>query len=227
MTMNQVQIGQLVADELKRQGQSVQWLAKQINTSLQNCYKILHANSVNTDTLHRISMALNHNFFSDYATQMELPLAEHPEIYSTPIFNTQFYALVEPFLKHAGYKGHIKKGILTVWIGDPRIEIHHWRDTSTSTYEYVSLWFKLKDKRLKNLFDVGGATFANDLSLTTPFFATTYLYGKHEILATYKCCVYSPTELINHLDVSNYHFCSLYEEFQKRLPQFLEDFSKN
>jgi hypothetical protein len=227
MTMNQVQIGQLVADELKRQGQSVQWLAKQINTSLQNCYKILHANSVNTDTLLRISMALNHNFFSDYATQMELPLVEHPEIYSTPIFNTQFYALVEPFLKHAGYKGHIKNGILTVWIGDPRIEIHHWRDTSTSTYEYVSLWFKLKDKRLKNLFDVGGATFANDLSLTTPFFAITYLYGKHEILATYKCCVYSPTELINHLDVSNYHFCSLYEEFQKRLPQFLEDFSKN
>lgn len=169
MTMNQVQIGQLVADELKRQGQSVQWLAKQINTSLQNCYKLLHATSVNTDTLLRISMALNHNFFSDYATQMELPLVEHPEIYSTPIFNTQFYALVEPFLKHAGYKGHIKKGILTVWIGDPRIEIHHWRDTSTSTYEYVSLWFKLKDKRLKNLFDAGGATFANDLSLTTPF----------------------------------------------------------
>lgn len=227
MTMNQVQIGQLVADELKRQGQSVQWLAKQINTSLQNCYKILHANSVNTDTLLRISMALNHNFFSDYATQMELPLVEHPEIYSTHIFNTQFYAFVEPFLKHAGYKGHIKKGILTVWIGDPRIEIHHWRDTSTSTYEYVSLWFKLKDKRLKNLFDVGGATFANDLSLTTPYFALTYLYGKHEILATYKCCVYSPAELINHLDVSNYHFCSLYEEFQKRLPQFLEDFSKN
>ena len=91
----------------------------------------------------------------------------------------------------------------------------------------MSLWFKLKDKRLKNLLDVGGATFANDLSLTTPFFAITYLYGKHEILATYKCCIYSPAELINHLDVSNYHFCSLYEEFQKRLPQFLEDFSKN
>lgn len=229
MAVDTIQIGRLVSEELERQGQSVQWLADQINTSLQNCYKLLHATSVNTATLQRLSKALNHDFFADYTALLELRQTSYMPLkpQELPNLHDEFYALIEPYLKGADYKGRINNGMLTVWNGDPRIEIHHWKDTSTSTYEYVSLWFKLKDKRLKNLLDVGGATFANDLSLTTPYFALTYLYGKHEILATYKCCVYDPKELIDHLNNSNYFFCGLYEEFQKRLPQILEDFSKD
>ena len=84
MNTNRIPIGQLVADELKRQGKNVQWLAGNINTSLQNCYKMLHATSLNSDSIRVISLALDHNFFADYAALMERPQTPPPTLKPEP-----------------------------------------------------------------------------------------------------------------------------------------------
>lgn len=229
MNTNRIPIGKLVADELKCQDKTVQWLAKNINTSLQNCYKMLHAESLNTDVLRILSIALNHNFFADYAALFELPQTPPPTLKPEPLPNLhdEFYALAEPYLKRYGYKGKMDGRWLTVWLGDPKINIFHWTHINYPDYEYVTLQYKLIDKRLKDMNYLGGVVLANELSLYTSHWKLAYLYDKKVILAQYHCCVYYPQELVDHLNISNALFCDLYEDFQEILPGILEDFPKD
>lgn len=225
MAVDTFQIGKLVLTELERQGKSVQWLAEQINTSVQNCYKMMHATSLHTDTLRHISVALNHNFFADLASLMEQP--DNKLLLTSPIpdFHDQFYAMVEPFLKQAGYKGRIKNGVMTVWIGDPKIEIHHHMYTAYP--EKVSLVFPLKDERFKEMHWLGYTVLVNELALTNPHWNISCDFDKKLFLARYTCYLYQPNDLIEHLDNRNYDFCNLYDNMQCLLPQILKDFPKD
>lgn len=229
MNKNRIPIGKLIADELERQGQSVMWLADRANTSLQNCYKMLHATSLNTDVLRTLSIALNHNFFADYAALLELPQTPPPALRPEPIpdFHQEFYALAEPYLKSYGYKGKMNGRWLTVWLGDPKIDIFHWPHYNYPGYEYVTLQYKLRDKRLKDMDELGGPVLANELSLYSSYWRLTYLFKKRVILAQYHCCVYYPQELVDHLNISNELFCKLYEDYQELIPCILKDFPKN
>ncbi len=225
MRIKTIQIGKLIADELERQGQSVQWLSEQIGTSLQNCYKILHATSVNTEALQLMSEALNRNFFADYAALMEVPQLELPVENYIPDFHRQFYAIVEPVLLDAGYRGHIKDGLMTVWIGDPRIEVHHEEGDLYS--EDVSLLYTLKDKRFKELHWAGCAVLANELALHNPQWSISFDYDKMVLFARYNCCVFRPDDLVRHLNDSNRLYCDLYDDLQWYLPQVLKDLPKD
>lgn len=66
-----VHIGKLIEQELIRQERSPSWLAKKICCARPNIYYIFSKESINTDLLLRISIALNYDFFKIYSEQLE------------------------------------------------------------------------------------------------------------------------------------------------------------
>ena len=62
----QIHIGNLIREELRRQGHTNEWLAEQIGTSPRNLWRIYNKSSVDTHTLLRISIALKTNMFKPY-----------------------------------------------------------------------------------------------------------------------------------------------------------------
>jgi hypothetical protein len=60
-------IGHLIKMELRNQGRSITWLAKQLNFSRQNIYKILNRNWIYTDLLLKICDLLDYDFFKAYS----------------------------------------------------------------------------------------------------------------------------------------------------------------
>lgn len=66
-----VSIGQLIKAELERQERSVVWFARHLNCDRTNIYRIFNKESIDTSLLFRISIILNHNFFSDLAANTE------------------------------------------------------------------------------------------------------------------------------------------------------------
>ena len=64
-TMKDVHIGQLIKEELQRQGRSVGWLADKIFCEKSNIYKMFRRKSIDLYQLMRISEALDHNFLKD------------------------------------------------------------------------------------------------------------------------------------------------------------------
>lgn len=66
---NEPHIGHLIKEELRNQGRTITWLAKQLDCSRQNAYKILNRPWIYTDLLLKISNILDYDFFkcfSDY-----------------------------------------------------------------------------------------------------------------------------------------------------------------
>jgi len=63
--MKDVHIGNLIHDELKRQGRNTQWLATKIYCEKSNVYKMFKRKSIDLDQLMRISEILQHNFLKD------------------------------------------------------------------------------------------------------------------------------------------------------------------
>jgi lambda repressor-like predicted transcriptional regulator len=58
-----IHVGEMIRQELKRQGRSITWLAQNVNCSRENLYKIFRRPWIYTDLLMQISEALNYNFF--------------------------------------------------------------------------------------------------------------------------------------------------------------------
>jgi len=56
-------IGELIKQKLKENGQSISWLAKQVNCDRCNLSKILNGDDINSKLLENISRVLKHNFF--------------------------------------------------------------------------------------------------------------------------------------------------------------------
>lgn len=71
-----IAIGQIIKEELVRQGRSVAWLSRQLGTSRMTCYRIFDCYSIDTQMLFRISALLGHDFFKLYSDSLheeELP----------------------------------------------------------------------------------------------------------------------------------------------------------
>ena len=64
-TMKDIHVGAMIKKELKRQGRSVKWLAKEIYCEKSNIYKMFHRKSIDLDQLMLISNVLGHNFLRD------------------------------------------------------------------------------------------------------------------------------------------------------------------
>ena len=63
--MKYVHIGQMIQDELNRQGRTVNWLAKEIYCEKSNVYKMFKRKSIDMAQLMKISEVLSHNFLKD------------------------------------------------------------------------------------------------------------------------------------------------------------------
>lgn len=61
----EIHIGKMIKAELKRQGRTVKWFQLKINRSHSAVYEIFRQESINTELLAIISIALNHDFFKD------------------------------------------------------------------------------------------------------------------------------------------------------------------
>ena len=65
--LGEMRIGQRIYNELKDQGRSVSWLARQLNMERTSLYYTFHNNSIDLELLLRISFHLNYNFLQDVA----------------------------------------------------------------------------------------------------------------------------------------------------------------
>lgn len=71
MDPNLIHIGSVVHAELQKQHRTVNWLAEQLGILRPNCYRLLHASSLHTDTLLLISIVLRRDFFREYSHVLE------------------------------------------------------------------------------------------------------------------------------------------------------------
>ena len=62
-----LKIGQRIHYEIKAQGRSVAWLARQLNMERTSLYYTFRQNSIDVEMLMRISFHLNHDFLQDMA----------------------------------------------------------------------------------------------------------------------------------------------------------------
>lgn len=65
LAIDELQIGQRIQKELKQQGRTVSWLARQLGMERTNLYYIFRQNSIDVKLLLCISFYLNHNFLQD------------------------------------------------------------------------------------------------------------------------------------------------------------------
>ncbi len=66
-----INIGELIHEKVREQGKSVTWLARRLNYSRTNIYKIFNKPSIDTDVLLRISDALGYDFFYIYSRELQ------------------------------------------------------------------------------------------------------------------------------------------------------------
>ncbi|MBE6196891.1 MAG: XRE family transcriptional regulator [Rikenellaceae bacterium] len=65
-----IHIGNLIREELRRQGRSVGWFAEKLCCDRTNVYDIFKRGSLDTALLLRISRCLQHDFFQYYTSQI-------------------------------------------------------------------------------------------------------------------------------------------------------------
>lgn len=90
-------IGQIIREEVDRQGLTIDEFAKRISTSRSNAYGIFSRLSIDMELLKRISKVLHRNFFADMAQQMNLQLDILPE--EATMANAKLGSLVHPLEK--------------------------------------------------------------------------------------------------------------------------------
>ncbi len=66
-----INIGKEIHNELLRQGHSVLWLSEQLECNRTNIYNIFSRESISTDLLLKISIALKKDFFALYSAQIQ------------------------------------------------------------------------------------------------------------------------------------------------------------
>ena len=66
-----IHIGQIIESELRTQGRSVSWFAKQLFCDRSNVYKIFKKASIDSDLLMRISTVLHRDFFQLYSAEVQ------------------------------------------------------------------------------------------------------------------------------------------------------------
>lgn len=66
-----IHIGHIIQEELRAQGRTVTWLARQLNIDRRVCYRIFDSYSIDTHLLFRISQLVKRNFFEEYSREYE------------------------------------------------------------------------------------------------------------------------------------------------------------
>lgn len=66
---NDIHIGQLIQDQLKKDQRSVGWLSRQIPCSRNHVYKLFKRPSLDAKLLLRISVVMQFNFFQYYTAE--------------------------------------------------------------------------------------------------------------------------------------------------------------
>ena len=66
-----ISIGELIKNELKKQGRSVVWMAKELGYSRGRLYKLFNRNWIYIDLLYKISWMFRHDFFKYYSEELE------------------------------------------------------------------------------------------------------------------------------------------------------------
>ena len=239
MNQEPIYIGQLIANELKRQDKSVQWLADEYGTSLQNMYRIFKATSLDTRELYRFSRILKCNFFAQYANHFDIsfkdvPLRKNDRLLEDDMtlktdyiqIRDKFFFLIEPFLKSVGYKGRIHNGIMTVKMDDLVISIFHV-EPQHSNLGRVYLRYSIRDERLKQLNVISGSILANELSNRHRSLNVTYDYQKRCIKVMYSGSILKPYEIVHFLDDSNELYVNLYEDCFHLLPDIIQLFQED
>ena len=66
---NDLHIGHLIQEQLRKDQRSVGWLAREIGCTRNHVYKIFNKSSLDTDLLLRISLSMHFNFFQYYSAE--------------------------------------------------------------------------------------------------------------------------------------------------------------
>ncbi len=66
----ELHLGRLIKSELARQGRTAVWLAKQVDCTPENIYKVFRTPWPTMYLLYKISKALDHDFFKDVSDKM-------------------------------------------------------------------------------------------------------------------------------------------------------------
>ena len=66
---NELHIGHLIQEQLRKDKRSVGWLSREIGCTRNHVYKIFNKASMDSDLLLRISISMNFNFFQYYTAE--------------------------------------------------------------------------------------------------------------------------------------------------------------
>lgn len=72
-------IGLLIKEELNRQERSISWFARKLSCDRSNIYRLFQKESIDTGLLARISLLLNHDFFSDISKHLNGQDSQNPQ----------------------------------------------------------------------------------------------------------------------------------------------------
>ena len=70
-TRTDFHLGRLIKQELARQGRTAVWLAKQVNCTPENLYKVFNQQWITMPLLFKISKALDYDFFKECSEWFE------------------------------------------------------------------------------------------------------------------------------------------------------------
>lgn len=73
-----INIGELIHEKVAEKGLSVTWLAKRLNCSRTNVYKIFDRRTIDTGTLFRVSIALGFDFFEILSHNLQSRITPPP-----------------------------------------------------------------------------------------------------------------------------------------------------
>ena len=73
---NQIHIGQLIQEQLKKDQRSVGWLSRQIPCTRNHVYKLFKRSSLDAELLLHISIVMQFNFFQYYTAEFLQALKE-------------------------------------------------------------------------------------------------------------------------------------------------------
>lgn len=115
-------IGQLIENEVRKQGWIIKDFAERICCTRTNVYDIFNRNKMDVAQLAHISKILKHNFFKDLAKNLELADANNPEIEKDLQDRravAQFFDVMPKVLKNLHIETNIVMPIMQNEFNDP------------------------------------------------------------------------------------------------------------
>ncbi len=79
LDQNDFHLGQIIKKELASQGRTITWLAGEIHCTRENLYKVFHNAWISTDTLYKISEALQYDFFEECSKRLSFSKKKNEE----------------------------------------------------------------------------------------------------------------------------------------------------